>query len=460
MNDFLHDWFLPKELSHFEIRAVQVVITTLLLLSPGVLYTAFFVYDSAFTLLSFKSLNIVLVSLLFTAFVVVFIPHWNRKSDTSNYTFASGIIIILVLIFAATGNTYLGRSQGASSAIFSTKTVMVVIPIITLVFAPRGIIAVAGLTTIMAVLIINITVPIQDVQLAALLQDTQTQTSTIIESLMLTIIITVIRGEWERRSQGEREQTRQAEANASVADAANAAKSQFLAIVNHELRTPLNSLLPLLKDLTSKDDGEFYLGSLNNVQYEYLMRSQQSAQQLYIVVNDVLNASRIEASDTIEIQPQLNDLKPLLVNVVRIAENLAFHKKKSLCVQLVTMDNLPRLIFDMSALRQVLLNLLSNAIKFTKEGHITLSVYAATNSMRFSISDTGQGIAQKNQARLFAPWQQAIGRRTQGEGSGLGLYIANQFVTAHGGHIWFESALGYGTTFYIDLPYISEQRDG
>jgi signal transduction histidine kinase len=116
-------------------------------------------------------------------------------------------------------------------------------------------------------------------------------------------------------------------------------------------------------------------------------------------------------------------------------------------------DSLPLTACDRRRIRQVLLNLLSNAIKFTEQGSITLSAKKKGEEFIFGVMDTGSGIPQKMQARIFEPFVQVMDDVKHTQGTGLGLPISVSLVLAHGGNLWLESKIGEGTTFFFTLPF-------
>ena len=229
-----------------------------------------------------------------------------------------------------------------------------------------------------------------------------------------------------------------------AADTANQAKSRFLANMSHELRTPLNAIL-----------GFSYLlrhdGTVNETQQKHLNIINRSGEHLLTLINQVLDLSKIEAGRmTLDENPfplpglldELNDLFQL-----RAA-------KKGLRLLFSRSPDVPHIIQgDEVKLRQVLINLLNNALKFTEKGEVTLSVEThGCASLRFEISDTGPGISEAEQERLFEAFVQTTSGREASEGTGLGLAISQRFVRLMGGTIRIESTEGEGSIFSFTLP--------
>ncbi len=232
------------------------------------------------------------------------------------------------------------------------------------------------------------------------------------------------------------------------ADEANEARGRFLANVSHEMRTPLNGVIAMADVLRESN--------LNESQREIVDTLGTSAQLLLVQIEDVLDMSKIEAG-RVQIEAKPFELGRLLTSTVKVVMPQA--RYKNLSVNTEVLGEAARwYIGDSHHLRQVLLNLLSNAVKFTERGAISLKVATvsrtATDSrVRFEVQDTGIGIAQGNQARIFEPFSQAddsIGRVYGG--TGLGTTIARHLVSLMGGTMGLTSEIGVGSTFWFELP--------
>jgi signal transduction histidine kinase len=228
-------------------------------------------------------------------------------------------------------------------------------------------------------------------------------------------------------------------------EAASHHKSEFLANMSHELRTPLNAISGFSQVLRKQ-----LFGQINEKQAEYLDDILGSAGHLLSLIDDVLDLSKVEAGQ-IDLQVMPFSLPEALERGVVIVRERA--TKGGVRISLSSDPGVDTVIGDERRIRQVIFNLLSNAVKFTPAGG-TVDIVGAQldGELRVSVSDTGPGIAPKDQERIFEEFQQAAAGKEQREGTGLGLALSKRLVELHGGRIWVESELGKGSRFVFTLP--------
>lgn len=230
------------------------------------------------------------------------------------------------------------------------------------------------------------------------------------------------------------------------AEKANKAKSYFLANMSHEIRTPLNGILGMYQILSST--------SLSHSQKNNLETINQSSRTLLMLINDILDISKIE-SGKLALSESRTDLREAIYETVAMISSKAVEKQLKLSVDIDSL--LPTyLMIDEHRLRQILMNLLSNALKFTQAGLVELSVQAELKAERcqltFKVKDSGIGIAKESQDAIFKPFVQEDGSITREfGGTGLGLAISAQLVELMGGGIQCDSEKGKGSTFYFAI---------
>jgi signal transduction histidine kinase len=244
----------------------------------------------------------------------------------------------------------------------------------------------------------------------------------------------------------ERAREEELRAARDAADAANRAKSSFIATMSHEIRTPLNGILGLARLL--QDEG------VTPSAQRHVALIDQSAQALRALVDDILDMSKIEAG-RMDIEQATFDLQVLLDEVVNLHRVRA--TEKGLLLRLQLAPDVPRHVrSDPSRLRQILSNLVANAVKFTRQGQVDLSTKrlpGTADLVEFTVTDTGLGIADEFLPHLFEPFtQQDVGTSRRFGGTGLGLAIVQQLTGLLGGQVSVESVAGQGSCFRVRLP--------
>lgn len=240
-----------------------------------------------------------------------------------------------------------------------------------------------------------------------------------------------------------------------VADSASQAKSTFLATMSHEIRTPMNAIIGML---------ELALKRANTQQFDFnsIKVAYDSANGLLELIGDILDIARIEAGQ-LTLSPIRANLKTIVTSVVRVFDGLA--KQKGICLALDFDPDINKdVLVDPMRIKQILSNLIGNAIKFTDSGLVTIKIQSESlintkRSILFTVTDTGIGISEKDQQKLFTPFSQAHGTTNTYGGTGLGLMICHSLCEMMGGKITLESYPNQGTKISMRLTLIQFEED-
>ncbi|MCI5048604.1 MAG: ATP-binding protein [Aquisalinus sp.] len=251
----------------------------------------------------------------------------------------------------------------------------------------------------------------------------------------LTLVICIFQREMEKVTQA-------LQIARSEAEAGNAAKTEFLANMSHELRTPLNGVLGMAQLLDET--------RLDQKQKQYTETILKSGRSLLAIIQNVLDFSKIEANELL-LEEEGFDLAELLDEVSSTISGIALQKGLDLQVR-VDPAIAGQYRGDVKKLRQILINFAGNAVKFTESGKVVISATREGEEIRLAVSDTGPGIPEDQQARVFERFRQVDGSVTRRHGgAGLGLAISQQFADLMGGRIGVKSLPGEGSTFFICL---------
>lgn len=239
-----------------------------------------------------------------------------------------------------------------------------------------------------------------------------------------------------------------------IADSASQAKSTFLATMSHEIRTPMNAIIGMLELALKRTKSQQF--DINSIKVAY-----DSANGLLELIGDILDIARIEAGQ-LYLSPVRSNLKNITTSVVRVFDGLA--REKGISLQLDFTPELTKdILVDPIRIKQILSNLIGNAIKFTHNGSVKVKIQSKTlvhakRTLLFTVTDTGIGISEEDQQKLFTPFSQAHGANNTYGGTGLGLMICHSLCEMMGGTLTLESSPNQGTkiSMILTLPELED----
>jgi len=246
------------------------------------------------------------------------------------------------------------------------------------------------------------------------------------------------------------QRTQELEQEKRISEAANRAKSEFLATMSHELRTPLNAILGLSYILEQQ-----LFGTLNPKQSEYISHIHSSGDHLLLLINDILDLAKVESGrETLTLTPVA--IPELCRYCLALVREQAYDRGLQLVSQID--PTVQTCIADERRLKQILLNLLSNAVKFTPAGRVALIVEKQPQGIGLTVADTGIGISTEQLPMLFQPFSQLDSQLNRKHtGTGLGLALSRDLARLHGGDVTVESTPGIGSRFTLYLPNVPAQ---
>ncbi len=231
-------------------------------------------------------------------------------------------------------------------------------------------------------------------------------------------------------------------------------KSEFVSVAAHQLRTPLSGIKWTLQTILEEEDS----AEIPEEIMSFIRKAYEANDRMVNLVNDLLNVTRIEEGRYIY-EPEETDLMEIVDPVIEAYKDHIRKKQIEFEVQKPA-EKLPKVKVDREKITMVVQNFLDNAMKYTKEGKIIFKVESINGKVKVSTTDTGVGIPDDQQKRMFNKFFRAANvQRMDTEGSGLGLFIAKNVVEAHGGKVGFTSKIGEGSTFYFTLPANKEEID-
>lgn len=430
----------PATLTQEEARQARLLLAMLVVMIPVTLFAAIYqTYDQLVASQVFEPIGFAIAPIMFIAFVSLYgvVKSGQYRLGATLFVSLPGTIITaLVLAFP----------PGATNT-FPLYYLVVGTVLASLLLTLRATVITAGITFSVVL------------GLIALLPGWSLDNTfdEIIFNILIPSLLIVVAGVREQYLQqiheqvAALEQSRQAERSArEVAERADRVKSAFLANMSHELRTPLNSVINFTKFIAKGA-----VGPVNDQQVRLLTKVADSGKHLHLLINDVLDMSKIEAGSLSLLVEDNVDLRAILDSVITTGTGLVVDKPITITTTLDS--NLPLIRGDRQRIYQILLNIMSNAAKFTEEGTIHLTAKREGDKVQIVVQDNGAGITAEDLEAVFLPFKQTQTGIRQGGGTGLGMPISRSLAEAHRGTLTVESTVGEGSAFTLILPVLSDE---
>ena len=395
VNRRVQGWLQPKAVNRdeaFRERVIRSTLAIIILLGLLSFASIIFVFRAEWTLISFPTLHIVALAICFL----------SAGALLRGQLFASGWLLILAILFGASGVVVLARQAGTIVGLLLAVATFMFVPLVTTLVLPRNYIFPASLLAALMYSLSQFGVDVGGLTLPGLSPNQQ-----IISVLLLLLVegalLRQLRVEFDARFEAMSRSIRetelakqQEEAARQRAESADRAKSQFLANMSHELRTPLNAIIGYDEAMLAG-----MVGTFTPRQSELLGYIQKNSRRLLALINDVLDLSKIEAG-SLEIFLAPMSVRKVISDTVNDLNSLATEKQIKLATNFS--DTLPEVILgDSKKIEQVVINLIGNAIKFTETGEVTVDVTPGdSNTWQLIVRDTGIGISSDAQALIFS----------------------------------------------------------
>ncbi|HVU13543.1 MAG TPA: ATP-binding protein [Phototrophicaceae bacterium] len=436
LTHFVNDWQTPRSKDRdtaFRERTIRLVVGIGVLLSAITLFASVFIFHDPLTLVSYPSLWL----------VVLIVGLISALSVRRGHVMVAGCLLNLEWVIAGVGVVIMGRgyaeTQGTTMLMLALVCSAVVMPRETILPTGFTLLVISGGLSLIAYHSGIISDPSNIGPLGGIL----------INSVLFIAAALFLRErvrESDDRLTTMKRLISDGDKARQDADDANRAKSQFLANMSHELRTPLNAVTGYTDIMLTG-----MVGDLSDTQRELLTYIQNNGKRLLILINGLLDLSKIEAG---KVEVFYTDASPQKVvsDVVDSMQSLA--QKKNVYLKAAFEPGIPETLqCDVEKTQQIVTNLVGNALKFTDEGGVTVEVAANAQHWNIRVRDTGIGMPEGAETYIFEKFRQIDNAKTRAAaGTGLGLAIVKSLLDCLNGTIGVESKLGTGTVFTVSLP--------